>query len=171
MNQSKVSFAVVMQRLYSGMARGAALNQQMFLHMVFEDFDQKYDAGSSFERLNITHINKMMRGGDIPSRLVAEHYYDRKDDGSFEKHLEEKILPLLLDADITIGILRDMVRYDPFLSEHKREELLAAGSNNSHFLAAVLRYVVASPLVRQHRSTVPFSRISSAKTVQNISRS
>lgn len=150
-HQSQLTFSNVMQRLYSGMSRGTALNQQMFLHMVFEDFDQKYDAGSSFERLNSTHINKMMRGGDIPSRLVAEHYYERKDDGSFEKHLEEKILPLLQDTDNTIGILLNMVRYDPFLSEHKREELLATGTNNSQFLAAVLRYVVTSPLVRQQK--------------------
>lgn len=152
MKQNGLSFSAVMQSLYSGLSRSVALNQQDFLHLLFKDFDEKYSGGSSFAERHTAHISKLMTGGDLPSRLVAEHYYDKRGDESFEKHLADKILPLLLDADITVGLIRNLVRFDVFLSESKREELLSGDVKNSHFLAAVIRYVLSAPSVRQRKA-------------------
>lgn len=148
----RCDFYSVIKILMQSVSEGRSLNQTEFMRKTFLYFSE-HDDNIDFEFDN-GQVCRWIKGTVPVSPRIVSFYLKEKNAEYMSINIEDKILPLFYDCNMTAQNLYSLVISDVSISEQKKQELTASypcGENAdiADFIAAVLLFALERKFVKR----------------------
>lgn len=148
----RCDFFSVIKILIQSISEGRSLNQTEFMRKLFTYFSE-HDDNIDFEFDN-GQVCRWIKGTVPVSPRIVEFYLNCKNAEYLSLNIEDNILPLFYDSNMTAQNLYNLVISDVSISEQKKSELTASypceeTADIADFICAVLLFAMERKFVKR----------------------